>query len=205
MNFDFAKKLAHPCRIAIFAFFCSCGPSLPPVVETISPSNGYRERRYVLEGKPIFTTSGQKVTINIQTKHAYKLWPLEWPEKLLPHRKLEGLSDLRFELLEESIMQDRNFWPSSTPVIRRVWNRDQLVLDTTPRCEVHHLLMKRQVEDGQEGDQSKRFFRRQRRLFPNDGKFYQFCSSGLMHFVWACPECERIQKKEYSDQPWLDR
>jgi hypothetical protein len=57
--------------------------------------------------------------------------------------------------------------------------------------------MKRQVEDGQEGDQSKRFFRRQERLFPNDGKFYQLCSSGLMHFVWTCPECERIQKREY--------
>jgi hypothetical protein len=131
MNFNFAGKLAHPCGIAIFAFCCSCGPSLPPVVETIIYSKGAREKRYVLEGTPIFTASGQNVTINVQTKHAYKLWPLEWPEKLLPHRQLEGLNDLRFELMEENNELDLSTWPSAKPVIRRVWNG-------TSSCSIRH-------------------------------------------------------------------
>ncbi len=114
----------------------------------------------------------------------------------MPHRNLEGLSGLRFELVEEVRRVDDK-WQSGTTMLRRVWQADKLLLDTTPRCEVHQMLMRREVEDGVDGDQSDRFFRRRKQLFPNDGKAYLLCGSGLRDFVWTCPDCMRIQKREY--------
>ena len=201
MKPDFTKRdMPRSGKIALAlaaAIVCSsCGPTSPPVTETIPHFYGNEERRYVLEGKPVFTITGQSVILDLQTKRHYDLQPMLWPEKLMPHRNLEGLSSLRFELVEEARLQD-NKWKSLNMGVRRVWQGDKLLLDTRPRCEVHHLRMRREVEDGVDGDQSDHFFRRQKQLFPNDGKAYLLCGSGLRYFVWTCPECVRIQKREY--------
>jgi len=201
MNPNFTKHHAPRSGVAalvlLAAVVCSsCGPTLPPITETIAHSNYEQERRYVVEGKPVFTPAGQSVLLDLRAKHHYDLQPLQWPEKLMPHQNLEGLSGLRFEVVEAVRRQD-NKWQSENMGVRRVWQRDKLLLDTTPRCEVHHLLMRREVEDGVDGDQFDRFFRRQKQLFPHDGKAYLLCGSGIRHFLWTCPECARIQKREY--------
>lgn len=184
--------------ISVTVICASCGSyrsHLPVSVETLHYSGGMEER-YELEGIPRFKPDGDKVYVVIESSPRYDLGPLVWPESLVPHQTLESGRMLRFEIhgYRSSDPRDLSF-PAGK--IFRVRDGNETLFDQS-RFPVHHIQMTRQTETGIDGgDQSDRFYRRQERLFPNDGNAYLLCSSGIREPVWVCPACARQAKREY--------
>ncbi len=91
-------------------------------------------------------------------------------------------------------------WQGGKTFLLRVNSNGKTVHDAS-LCEKHHVQMVRQVEqvvDGGEYPQSQ-FEDGHPKLFPNDGKAYLLCGSGIRWTVWRCPSCyegsERWRKR----------
>ena len=75
-------------------------------------------------------------------------------------------------------------------VLRVSDERGRVIVDAAV-CRLHGPGMTRQVEEGVSAeDYPESFDRRREREFPNDGKVYLACGSGIRHMTWKCPECD---------------
>ena len=73
--------------------------------------------------------------------------------------------------------------------ILRVSDRGQVLIDSSV-CNLHHLPMKRQIEDGHSAEAyPNNIYSIRSRKFPNDGNIYLACGSGIRHPMWRCMEC----------------
>ena len=76
--------------------------------------------------------------------------------------------------------------------VRRVSDaRGRVIMDSSV-CHLHGVSMQRQVEKGVSAeDYPDSFSRRRRKEFPNDGRAYLACGSGISHMTWHCQECDK--------------
>jgi hypothetical protein len=76
--------------------------------------------------------------------------------------------------------------------VLRVSDKDGRVIVDASICCRHGLAMQRQVEEGMSAeDYPDSFDKRREKEFPNDGKVYLACGSGIQHMTWKCPECDK--------------
>lgn len=73
--------------------------------------------------------------------------------------------------------------------ILRVSEGGKVLIDSSI-CHLHHLPMKRMIEDGREAEAYPPYIDQvQRKYFPHDGNVYLGCGSGISHPTWRCKEC----------------
>ena len=111
-----------------------------------------------------------------------------WPEGVACDEQAE------VETLDEK-------WQGGGTFLLRVISNGKTVHDAS-LCEKHHVQMVRQVEqvvDGGEYPDSQFNGKGHPKAFPNDGKAYLLCGSGIRWTVWRCPSCyegsERWKKR----------
>ncbi len=104
----------------------------------------------------------------------------------------------RVEQGEVEILIER--WQGGETLPLRVISNGKTVYDAT-LCGRHHVHMARKTEDGCDGGEyPDSYFKQTRKtLWPNDGKSYLLCGSGIRWTVWRCPTCyeaaERWRKR----------
>ena len=73
--------------------------------------------------------------------------------------------------------------------ILRVSEGGKVLIDSSI-CHLHHLPMKRMIEDGREAEAYPPYIDQvQRKYFPHDGNVYLGCGSGISHPTWRCTQC----------------
>ena len=160
--------------------------------ETSYPGSGSGrlvEGKRVVSGRlSVRESSGGRLTyVNIAQGGGRPI-EAQWPEGVPVGSVTDPGASYQVELLTR-IYRDPDY--VFDDVLRVSDDRGRVIVDASV-CRVHGLAMKRQVEEGVSAeDYPESFDRRRTREFPNDGKVYLACGSGIRHMTWRCPECDR--------------
>ena len=147
-----------------------------------SMSEGSRSVKGRLEVRS--TTSGGFITAIITTSSGKQL-EAEWPEWSRSPPFIDPSKTYEIELMTR-IYKDPDYVFND---ILRVSDSGQVLIDSSV-CHVHHLTMKRQIEDGHSAEAyPNNIYSIRSRKFPNDGNIYLACGSGIRHPMWRCMEC----------------
>ncbi len=135
-------------------------------------------------------------TANIDPDNAQPTIAIVWPDRF-PRPEAERSKRYSFEYMDEPQL------PAGSEGVRmllRIWDGDKLFYDASV-CEVHEVSMDRQPEEVV-GIEMYHPYRRsyfdkktgRPEKWPNDGKVYSPCDSGIRHKAWRCPECHRLSE-----------
>jgi hypothetical protein len=149
----------------------------------------HRECLFDSTGTLSFEKSGSKVICTLRPVGKEQALSIEWPAADVSYQSVDTQRQYRFQCLKSNT--GGREW--TTTAVVRIRDGDRVIYDASI-CPMHHEVMTRQIEDSVYADpydsSSKDFFLDSRpRWFPNDGKVYLYCGSGLRYLVWECPAC----------------
>lgn len=116
-----------------------------------------------------------------------------WPASAVPYQSLDLSKSYLLEFLEDDLSNEKR----TVSTLFRVRDPEsRRVLADASLCPLHEVPMAHDLEHGVDGgDYPDSYFVRSgpmAREFPNDGKAYLLCGSGIRHFKWTCPTCRRL-------------
>lgn len=149
---------------------------------------------HLVEGKRLVSgrlslceSSGSKLTYISIAENGRPPIEAKWPEGVPVSSLINPEASYRVELLTR-IYRDPDYVFDDVLCVSD--DRGRVIVDASV-CRLHGMAMRRQVEEGMSGeDYPDSFERRREREFPNDGKVYLTCGSGIRHMTWKCPECD---------------
>ena len=116
-----------------------------------------------------------------------------WPQGARFNLKLDPQKEYQVDLFTDCLsheMGGRMIGGELANEVAGIRDKERVLFDASV-CRVHHVKMKRALEDYVGADECTRSFMLQReRSFPNDGVTYVGCGSGARYPIWKCPECE---------------
>jgi hypothetical protein len=165
-----------------------------PGKDCVIHSPDHRECLFDSTGTLSFEKSGGKVTRTLRPGQKEQALGIEWPPEAPPYRSVDTSRSYRFQCMKSN--PGGREW--TTTALVRILDGDRILYDASI-CPLHHEAMTRQIEESVYADpyesSSKHFFVDSRpRWFPNDGKAYLYCGSGLRYPVWECPACLRASE-----------
>lgn len=126
-----------------------------------------------------------------------------WPQGARFDLKLDPQKEYQVDLFTDSLsheMGGRMIGGELANEVAGIRDKDRLLFDASV-CRVHHVEMKRALEDYVGADECTRSFMLQReKSFPNDGVTYVGCGSGARYPIWKCPKCEAAFERKAKQQ-----
>lgn len=132
--------------------------------------------------------SGSSLTYIVITQPGGRQIEAKWPAGVAVGSSIDPQATYQVELLTR-IYTDPDYVFDD---VLRISDKSGGVIVDASVCRLHGLAMQRQVEEGMSAeDYPDSFVKRREREFPNEGKVYLACGSGIQHMTWKCPECDK--------------